>query len=420
MDSAPMWVIIVAVLIVVLFLIPMIATRFLRDVEKGEIRIVSWLQGSKVIYRGPCKSKEIPLLTVGATIPSMAINVDLDITDQTSDRDDDDKPKPIKVQVLASAIVSVGESDAMILTAANRFFSKGQAEQMNTLTDLLSSSGRRAINLLTHDQLFSAKSRREADIALDTKAEEDDPLSLIIRKACSRELQDLGLVFNSLNIKAVQSEVAEALRRQSAAVAKAEADIVAAQQQRRAKEAQLEAEREISNKQRELSQVMAENAAKVANAEALRQDAEAGRRSSELKATNIAPAAADAEQVKIAALAAAEAEAIRITKVAEAQAEGIRKVNQAIHEGGEAYLRFRQIELLPQIAPGVGQALANAHMVTLAGSGMGAPEATLSQIAQVLQVALAAQIIPTLGGPAKPGDGATPAPPPVAVTPPKR
>jgi hypothetical protein len=47
--------------------------------------------------------------------------------------------------------------------------------------------------------------------------EDDDPLAIIIRKACSRELTDLGLVFNSLNIKVVQSEVAEARRRQSAA-----------------------------------------------------------------------------------------------------------------------------------------------------------------------------------------------------------
>ena len=419
MASMPMWLVIVVVLVVVLLLVPMIATRFLRDVEKGEIRIVSWLQGSKVIYRGPCKSKEIPLLTVGATIPSMAINVDLDITDQTSDRDDDDRPKPIKVQVLASAIVSVGESDQMILTAANRFFAKEQSEQLNTLTDLLSSSGRRAINLLTHDQLFSARSSRRDETDLNATAEEDDPLSLIIRKACSRELEDLGLVFNSLNIKAVQSEVAEAMRRQSAAIAKAEADIVAAQQQRRAKDAQLEAEREISNKQRELSQVMAENAAKVATAEALRQDAEAGRRASELKATSIAQATADAEQVKIAALASAEAEAIHITKVAEAQAQGIRRVNEALHEGGEAYLRFRQIELLPQIAPGVGEALARAHMVTISGGGMGAPEATLTQIAQVLQVALAAQIIPTLGGPANAPDGVK-ATPVAQATPPAR
>src|SRR3954467_3559115 len=53
--------------------------------------------------------------------------------------------------------MSVGESDALIKTAANRFFSKSDADQLSTLTDLLSSSGRRAINLLTHDQLFSAK-----------------------------------------------------------------------------------------------------------------------------------------------------------------------------------------------------------------------------------------------------------------------
>ena len=47
---------------------------------------------------------------------------------------------------------------AVTIALANRFFSKGESDQLSTLTDLLSSSGRRAINLLTHDQLFSAKS----------------------------------------------------------------------------------------------------------------------------------------------------------------------------------------------------------------------------------------------------------------------
>jgi flotillin len=130
--------------------------------------------------------------------------------------------------VLASAIVSVGDSDELIKTAANRFFAKRDDEQMSTLTDLLSSSGRRAVNLLTHDQLFSAKSGGRTALLTDREAqvgspatvsmeEDDDPLAIIIRKACSRELTDLGLVFNSLNIKVVQSEVAEARRRQSAA-----------------------------------------------------------------------------------------------------------------------------------------------------------------------------------------------------------
>src|SRR5262245_52623032 len=142
----------------VLGLLPVIVSLFLRDVTAGTIRLVSWLQGTTVIYRGPGKSKEIPLLTTGTTISSKVINVDLDITDQTADVDEHSFPQPIKVRVLASAIVSVGDSDSMIKTAANRFCTKPEADQISTLTDLLSSSGRRAINLLTHDQLFSAKS----------------------------------------------------------------------------------------------------------------------------------------------------------------------------------------------------------------------------------------------------------------------
>src|SRR6476620_4291750 len=194
-----------AILVGVFIVIPGIVASFLRNVEAGTIRIVSWLHGGSVIYRGPGKSKEIPLLTTGTTISSKVINVDLDITDQTADVDDTGIPRPIKVRVLASAIVSVGDSDELIKTAANRFFSKPDADQVNTLTDLLSSSGRRAINLLTHDQLFSAKTApsaaltllpgspstavaprpaaplpsvaREGGVTLD---DDDDPLSVII------------------------------------------------------------------------------------------------------------------------------------------------------------------------------------------------------------------------------------------------
>src|ERR1051326_2409703 len=146
-----------AVVIGVVFLVPVLVSAFLRNVEAGTIRIVSWFGGYSAIYRGPGKSKEVPLFTTGTTISSKVINVDLDITDQTADVDETGTPRPIKVRVLASAIVSVGDSDELIKTAANRFFSKPDADQVNTLTDLLSSSGRRAINLLTHDQLFSAK-----------------------------------------------------------------------------------------------------------------------------------------------------------------------------------------------------------------------------------------------------------------------
>jgi flotillin len=399
----------------VLGLLPVIVSLFLRDVEAGTIRLVSWLQGTTAIYRGPGKSKEIPLLTTGTTLSSKVLNVDLDIMDQTADVDEQGFPQPIKVRVLASAIVSVGDSDAMIKTAANRFFAKPESDQISTLTDLLSSSGRRAINLLTHDQLFSARtaprtsrptlpavpdrSGAELQVAPAFSTEDDDdPLAIIIRKACSRELTDLGLGFNSLNIKVVQSEVAEARRRQSAAEAQANADIVAAQQSRRAKEAQLEAERVISDRQRELEQTKAANAALIAQAEAKRQEAMAVQREAELDATLIAQAKAEAERVKIDAQARAEAEAIRIRTVAEATAESIRQVNAAIREGGESYLRYRQVELLPNIAPVLAEALAQAKLVTIAGGGGGgAAESAMGNISSVIQTVLAAQLV-TRGG----------------------
>jgi flotillin len=400
------------VVVFVLVVIPAIVASVLRNVEAGSIRLVSWLHGGTVTYRGPGKSKEIPLLTTGTTISSKVINVDLDITDQTADIDDAGIPRPIKVRVLASAIVSVGDSDTLIKTAANRFFSKTDADQLNTLTDLLSSSGRRAINLLTHDQLFSAKAIPSAvavakaaaamTVSLDPNEvavieEEDDPLAVIIRKACSRELTDLGLIFNSLNIKVVMSEVAEARRRQSAAEAQANAEIVAANQTRRAKEAQLDAERAISDKQRELEQTRASNAALIAQAEAKRQEAAGLQREAELDATQIAQAKADAARVRIAAEASADADAIKIRRLAEATAESIQKVNHAIQAGGESYFRYRQIELLPQIAPAIAQALSEARLVTFASGGIGAAEVTANNITSVIQTVLAAQLVTKSG-----------------------
>lgn len=414
-------ILILGVLLAVFVLIPMIVTGFLRNVEAGTIRMVSWLSGKTLIFRGPGKSWEVPLLTTGTTLSSKAINVDLDITDQTADLDERGVPQPIKVRVLASAIVSVGDSDEMIKTAANRFFSKPDEEQINILIDLLSSSGRRAINLLTHDQLFSAKTAPRLPAGAPSTAlaqqdevaralapvhvrgepveDDDDPLAIIIRKACSRELTDLGLSFNSLNIKVVQSEVAEARRRQSTAEAQANAEIVAALQTRRAKEAELEAERVISDRQRELEQTRASNAALVAEAEAKKQAALATQRIAELEATQIAQARADAERVRIEAEAQARAEAIRITTVAEATAESIRKVNQAIQSGGEAYFRYKQIEMLPDVAPFIADALSKARLVTISGGGAGesAAESTTNSITGVIQTVLAAQLVSRAG-----------------------
>ncbi len=400
---------IVGLVVFALLIIPFIISRFLTQVPAGTIRLVSRFGGGASntrIYKGPGKAIEVPLLTTGTTIPSKAINIDLDIADQTADVDRNGQPKPIKVRVLASAIVSVGDSAEMITTAANKFFSKPVDEQTATLTDLLTSTGRRAINLLNHDELFSAKAQRDVstlpvgtDIARSVATvpvEEDDRLAIIIKGACSRELQDLGLVFNSLNIKEVQSEVAEARRRQSAVEAKANADIVAADQERRAREAQLTAEQAINDKQRDLEQRRALNAATIAEAEAQKQTALAVQREAELKATQIAQANADAARVRVQAEAAADAEAVKVRTLGLAQADAIRAVNLAIKDGGDAYLALKQLELLPQIAPAIAQALAQAKMVNISGGsadGRGAAGDAASQITGVIQTLLATQLV---------------------------
>lgn len=56
-------------LLAVFATIPLIVNAFLRNVEAGEIRLVSWMGGKLKIYRGPCKSTLIPMLTVSKVIP---------------------------------------------------------------------------------------------------------------------------------------------------------------------------------------------------------------------------------------------------------------------------------------------------------------------------------------------------------------
>jgi flotillin len=442
----PVALIAVIAVVIVIVLIPVIIGQFLTTVDAGSIRMVTRHGGGTTICRGPGKAIEFPILTTGTTIPSKAINIDLDISDQTADIGSDGIPRPIKVRVLASAIVSVGDSNEMIMTAANKFFAKNIAEQNGILADLLTSTGRRAINLLKHDELFSAGGTGAVG------AEEDDRLAIIIKGACSRELQDLGLVFNSLNIKEVQSEVAEARRRQSAVEAKANADIVAADQERRSKEAQLQAEQAVNDKQRDLERRRAENAAGIAQAEAEFQNALAIQREAELRATLIAQAnadlakarvdaegeamrkrvaaeadatkmrieaeadanrvtitagaestrtkvaaEADAERIFKIAQAEAEAEAVKIRAVGLAQAEAIRAVNEAIKEGGNAYLNLKQLEMTPQIAAEIGRALAQSKMVNISGggngNGSGAASDTASQLTNIVQTLLTTRLI---------------------------
>jgi flotillin len=404
-----------SVVVIVLVLTSVIITTFLRSVDAGEILLASRGRSLR-IFRGPCKALIVPVITQARVIPAQAINVDIEITDQTADSDATGRSAPVKVTVKASAIVSVGEDEAMVNTAANKFFSKSGSEQLSTLTDVLSSAGRRAINLLKHDQLFNARSSAAAptvalavapssDLAVPTRGE-DDELAMIIKDACSRELMDLGLSFNSLNIKAVLSEVAEARRRESAARAKADADVVQAQQEQRARIAQLEAFQKINDQERALNMQIASNGAAIARAEAEKQAAVRQQREAELGATQITQARADAEQNVIQQEAEGRAQAAKIRVVAQAEAEAIRMKATALMEAGGAYLDLRRLEIAPELTAEVAKALASSQFVNFGTSGgpggdHGAITTGSDDVLRVVQTLMAAQVLTGKGGPVK-------------------
>jgi flotillin len=301
----------------------------------------------------------------------------------------------------------------MVNTAANKFFSKRPDEQMSTLTDVLSSAGRRAINLLKHDQLFSARSGSVAtpgNTALipsgpnanaltlaQQQRGEDDELAVIIKDACSRELMDIGLSFNSLNIKAVLSEVAEARRRESGARAKADADVVTAQEEQRSRIAQLEAAQKINDQERALQTQIAANGAAIARAEAEKQAAVRQQREAELAASQITQARADAEQNVINQEADGRAQAARIRAIAQAEAEAIHIKAQALVQSGGAYLDLRRLEMAPELTAQVASALSNSQFVNFGGGGgadaHGAVTTGSDDVLRVVQTLLAAQIV---------------------------
>ena len=68
-------------------------------------------------------------------------------------------------------------------------------------------------------------------------------------------------------------------------------------------------------------------------------------------------------------------------------------MNEAIQAGGEAYFRYRQIELVPQVAPAIARALAAAKLVTISSDGNGAADSATSNIMGVIQTVLAAQMV---------------------------
>ena len=125
--------------------------------------------------------------------------------------------------------------------------------------------------------------------------------------------------------------------------------MVQAQEEQRARIAQLEAAQKINDQERALNMQIASNGASIARAEAEKQAAVRQQREAELAASQITQARADAEQNVIQQEAEGRAQAARIRAIAEAEADAIRMKAQALMEAGGAYLDLRRLELAPEL-----------------------------------------------------------------------
>ena len=121
-------------------------------------------------------------------------------------------------------------------------------------------------------------------------------------------------------------------------------------------------------------------------------------RVAELDATQIAQAKADAAKVRLSAEASADAEAIRIRRVADATAESIEKVNRAMRRAAKRTSSTARSRCCRMLVPQIAEALAQSKMVTISGGeNGGAANQTTSNIAQVIQTVLAAQLVAKQG-----------------------
>jgi flotillin len=194
---------------------------------------------------------------------------------------------------------------------------------------------------------------------------------------------------------------------------------VTAQEEQRARIAQLEAAQKINDQERALNMQIASNGAAIARAEAEKQGAMRQQREAELNANQITKARADAEQSVIQQEAEGRGQAVRIRAIAEAEAAAITLKAQALIESGGAYLDLRRLELAPELTREIAGALANSQFVNFgAGSGggsgggdsRGAVATGSDDILRVVQTLMAAQVITgqAFGAGSPPAAGSSP------------
>lgn len=280
----------------------------------------------------------------------------------------------IALKVRAIIAFKIGSDPVAIATAAERFPSEEEAEQMEMLTGQIFAGHLRAI---------------VGSMTVEAIIRERQTLAENVLAASKHEMAGLGLVVESFQIQSIDDKDSgyidqlaapqRALVRRDAEIAQAAADQAAAEKQQESARAQAEYERETAivraRIKAETDAAQAEAAAQGPLAQAQAQQAvlkeqalvalrNAELRQAELVAEVVKPAEAEAERVRIAA--SAEAEATRLAAGA-AASEGRIALDQQL------------IALLPELVAAAAQGLNGANLTVLNGAdGLNAAVASLS------------------------------------------
>jgi flotillin len=267
----------------------------------------------------------------------------------------------IRMSVEAAAVFKVGDDDQSIADAARRF--GDQQDYMQSLVgQVMAGHLRSIVGALTVEEIISGRDR----------------LARQVKDSCARELQQLGLVLDSLQIKGISDDAGyiEALAQPHVAVARRDARIAAAQAEQAAAEQeqlsqarqadvarQVEVQKACYQAEIDRAQAQAAQAGPLAQAQASHQviAAETGR--AELQAV------LTARQLASTVHAHADAEAYKIRTLAQADRDAMSWRAQGLGRGNQALLAANQIvDQLPALVAAAAQGLADSNLVVLNGT----------------------------------------------------
>lgn len=267
----------------------------------------------------------------------------------------------IQLSVQGVAVFKVGDDDQSIANAARRFLD--QQDYMESLvSQVLAGHLRSIVGGLTVEEIIR----------------ERDRLTQEVKDSSASEMEKLGLVLDSLQIKGISEDIGyiDALAQphvvavqRDARIAAAKAEQVAAEQEQlsQAKQADFARQSEVQKAgyraEIERAQAEASQAGPLARARASQEVIAAETSKAELEA------ALTAKQLASTVNAQADAQAYKVRTLAQADRDAMSLRAQGLSRGNQALLAANQIvEQLPALVQAAATGLADSNLVVLNGT----------------------------------------------------